>query len=381
MKQRIQWIDGIKGIACVMIFVHHFMLAFYPSTYFGNETVSHSFWDIYLSQSPYGVIINGNFYVCIFCILSGLLISLQVWNRQGDLQKISESMLKRYFRLAFPVAGVSFVVYVMLKLSVFSNLEVAKITGSTWLSSFYHEKYTIKDVFVHSFVKTWTESDGSFSTAFWMLTYIFYGSFLAYILAIIGYEKNKKIILLFMGVVAWYLWGNSLLACFGIGTIIGYYSKNCNRKRNSICGIIFIIIGVFFGGYPSHIIPINVYKLFYNMPGQMDPSHFYHVIGAAMVIVGIYECKEIAGFLENKLFLFLGKISFSLYLIHIPILFSVGTDAFLIFNRCFENYHVNVLLTFMLTFVILIILSLVFHVIVESKCEKIVKKIVYKVEE
>ncbi|MFC5370648.1 hypothetical protein [Arcanobacterium bovis] len=37
---RINWLSGLKGIACVVIFVHHFLLAFYLGSYEGTHGVT-----------------------------------------------------------------------------------------------------------------------------------------------------------------------------------------------------------------------------------------------------------------------------------------------------------------------------------------------------
>ena len=82
-KQRLDWIDGLRGICCILIFVHHFLLIFYPGTYSGNAVPSHMIakLDIYLAQSPFASLFNGNFLVCIFCVVSAVSISYSIFRR------------------------------------------------------------------------------------------------------------------------------------------------------------------------------------------------------------------------------------------------------------------------------------------------------------
>lgn len=60
--ERIADLDGLKGIACIMVFLHHFCLAFFPAIHYGNEVPSYlNGFDMFLSQSPFSVLLNGNF--------------------------------------------------------------------------------------------------------------------------------------------------------------------------------------------------------------------------------------------------------------------------------------------------------------------------------
>lgn len=38
---RIKYLDGLRGIDCMMIVIHHFLLAFYPTSYYGGFNGAH----------------------------------------------------------------------------------------------------------------------------------------------------------------------------------------------------------------------------------------------------------------------------------------------------------------------------------------------------
>ena len=180
-KQRLDWIDGLRGICCILIFVHHFLLIFYPGTYSGNAVPSHMIakLDIYLAQSPFASLFNGNFLVCIFCVVSAVSISYSIF-RRTDLNRLSRSMIKRFPRLALPLFVTSLLVYFMIKLSLFENDAAVRITQSWWLDLYYKNDPELWQVFRTSFIDVWFVGNSEFSTAFWMLKYIFYGSFATY---------------------------------------------------------------------------------------------------------------------------------------------------------------------------------------------------------
>ena len=67
-NDRVLWIDGLRGIACLAIFAHHFGCCFYPVTQFGPEGQWATPASVALAQSPLAVFLNGNFWVCVFCV-------------------------------------------------------------------------------------------------------------------------------------------------------------------------------------------------------------------------------------------------------------------------------------------------------------------------
>ena len=95
-KQRIEWLDGWKGILCILIFVHHFCLLFFPAIHYGVNAPSYlQGVDTFLSQSPLSVILNGNYMVALFCVISAVVISRSLIRKQ-DTHKLVRVVLKRY---------------------------------------------------------------------------------------------------------------------------------------------------------------------------------------------------------------------------------------------------------------------------------------------
>lgn len=110
------------------------------------------------------------------------------------LDRLPKDMMKRYFRLSLPVFFISLIVYLMIKGEMIYNVQANQIVQSPWLGTYYSEKKTLKDVFYTSFISVWFVGESTFSNAFWMLKEIFMGSYLTYILSMIGYKKRKKCI-------------------------------------------------------------------------------------------------------------------------------------------------------------------------------------------
>ena len=376
-SKRIYWIDGLKGIACIMIFVHHFFVGFMPASYYGVGAMQHgnNGWEVLLSQSPASVIINGNFWVCVFCVLSGLVQGYKIFAMES-LEKLPKDMVKRYFRLSLPVFFISLAVYLMMKGDLFFNIQANQIVQSPWLGTYYLEKKTLKDVFYTSFISVWFAGDSTFSNAFWMLKEIFMGSYLTYILSMIGYKKRKNVLVIYAGLGIIFLILQSYMLAFVVGVIIAYIMANTNKKLKYqiIIGSMEILVGCFFGGYPTGVVPTNIYGLF-----SFQSYVIWHILGASFLVLGIYHCRIVQKILSLKEFLVLGENSFAIYLVHIPILFSFSCWAFVKIYERLGRYQFSIMLVFVISLMAVLIGAYFYHNVIEKACGKIKYKIIEKV--
>lgn len=368
-KNRIQWMDGLKGIACILIFVHHFLLVFYPAIHYGGAAVSYlDGYDIAFSQSPLSVVVNGNFMVALFCVISGVVISMQIMG-MSDKDKLAEVVLKRYFRLMFPLFLVGLLVYLFLRLNFFTNIETAALTQSPWASVLYQEPITFVQFLESVFINIWFYGDNTLSTAFWMLSSLFFGTFLSIILSVISWKFKKKAWIIYVFVLICLFNVSDLKLAFVFGTLLAWAYINVPKIFNQFVGWIALIIGLFLGGYPSGVIPTNIYR-FLSRLSYTD----LHIIGAFFTLYGIWSCKILQKILSLRIFQWLGEISYSVYLIHIPLLFTVSTSIFLLTNKAI-GYLSSVVLSFGISLILLIIISFIYHRYVEKSCTLLQKKL------
>ena len=152
---KIRYLDGLRGLAAFEVIFHHFILAFYPALFSGPEILTHmkAGDEVYLSGSPLNLLYNGNFAVCIFFVLSGYVLSHKFFLHK-DHEIITASAIKRYVRLAIPVAVSIFCVFILMKFSLFYNQQAAEISGSGWLGGFWTFKPDFMDALKQMFFGT-----------------------------------------------------------------------------------------------------------------------------------------------------------------------------------------------------------------------------------
>lgn len=388
-QKRITWIDGLRGAASLFIVFHHFIMGYYPAAYEGAEGMIHLQQGVEkaFSQSLQGFFVTGDLWVSVFCLISGFVIAYTVFHMENEKQ-FSKSLLKRYPRLMLPVFALSVLVYIMLHLNLFYNDSASLLSGSKWLAEFYQDKTTLSDLFFSSIVDTWIVGMSTlYSNAFWMLAELFGGSFMAYVLAAMGKGMNRKMLYVYIGAALLYLSTNSRLTDFALGVLAAYIVEQFgerikSHKKACVCaGIIMLAAAVVLGAYPVGHEPDNAYSILNHLPERLNPVYFYHMLAAALLIMGIWLLEPLGKALSKKPVLFLGKISYSLYLVHIPVIYSLSAWLLVKFMSKTRNYNLSAGLSFAISLPVMILLAWLFYRFVEKNCTKLINRTVDKLTE
>lgn len=379
-SKRITWIDGLRGIASLFVVFHHFIMGYYPAAYQGADAVTHLGGNVEadFSQSPLAFFAIGDLWVSVFCLISGFVISYQVFH-MTDEKQFSKSLLKRYPRLMLPVFALSAIVYVMLHLNLFFNTQAAAITGSEWLAQFYQNKTTISDLIFSSIADTWIVGFSTlYSNAFWMLADLFTGSFMAYILAAMSKGMNRRVIYVYIATALIYLSTNSRLTDFALGVLLSYivvqYGESIHQHKRTciVLGVLMLISAVFLGAYPVAYAPTNEYRFLNHLPDRLNPYYFYHMLASALLVMAIYLLKPLKKLLSMRPVLFLGKISYSVYLVHIPVLFSLSAWFLLKLMERTGNYNLSAGVMFGISIAVIWVLAWLFYLLVEKNCARLI---------
>lgn len=389
MMKRISYIDGLKGLACILVFVNHFLMSFFPASYLGGDTVSHitGGLDTYYATSPFSFITNGNFWVCVFFILSAYILSLKIFrNSDSDnaLESISNSFIKRYFRLSFPVFCICVLILIFTRLGWFFNGAAAAITGSGLMLGRYEHPLSLYELISCSFAKIWFQSDETFSNSFWMLSTLFLGGFMSCILSIMAGKRRRRMLFLYGFFALILLHLDSLYLSFVLGTSLAYitarYDAILERIRQSvlwrIIAALCLFTGLFLGGYPSGVVPENIYRYLNHLPSTLTPYKIYHIIGAFLLVLAVLCLPLIQRALSLRPMLFLGDISFAVYLLNLPLIFSFSSGMLLWIIRYTDQYIFSSFLIFLSSAALLVLCSFLFHHYVEPICDKATSVIV-----
>ena len=325
MTKRIDWIDGLRGIACLGVFVYHFLRYTFPATYDGNaENIKVFNSEVVCSNNPLAFIVNGNFYVCLFFLISAFVLSLQVIDKQNK-KDIAVMLFKRYPRLALPVTIIGIISFVVGKLLLFVGFD-AQIPA---------QSLNVIQLIKELLFDTWFIGSENVLSVFWMLSILFYGSFITIIIGLMisniqEFKKQMVILLIcsiFISLINFYY----LSYAFGIFMAFIYVNKkkeiesmvNNKSATKTVIIVVLSVICIILSGYPSMLLypssdlaafDSGIYKFLEILPANLYyKSHIFHILGAFLLFVIVLCSKSVQRFLSRKYFCFLVEFH-SLYL-------------------------------------------------------------------
>lgn len=381
--KRITWLDGIKGLACIAVMWHHFILSFLPLLYSENiSAYSANAIEKRIQQTPLLFWLNGDFMVMLFLTISGIVISRKTIEI-GDKNKLSEVIIKRYFRLMLPLVPVAIVTYIFICFRWFGNYEAGIISSSTWLQTCHEESMSFLQFIYETVISTWYDSNADFglSCVFWMMPAMFRGSFLAIILGIIAWKvKTTKAICIYFILAAVMILIQPLYVPFCLGAAFSVcYENHPEIFDKKLIGIISFIAGCFLGGYPTGISPTNIYKYLDFLPDYVITYLFWHLAGAILIIYGVANLNGIQQIFSKSFAIFLGKISYSVYIWHTFILCTVSSYLYILLNNL--NYDKNkiIIIIFFITNFAVLILSYLYSKHVERTINVFLEKLIYHI--
>lgn len=379
MKERLKYIDGIKGIACFLVFVHHFLLAFYIAYFTGNPAESHttSQIDVEMAQSPLSVVVNGQFWVCMFILVSSFLAAKQIFST-NNMERVAGSIWKRYFRLMLPMLVIGIITWAMHAKEMFTNQEVAQITGSWWLEAYFEQPLSFKEMLYTVLYDVWmgdVEASVQISHAFWMMTYLLVGYYMVVLLTFVVKHTTKwSYCLLVLAAGIAFKFGHYYYLTVIAGVWLADLSRSIQENKvkkwyQHVTCVVLLLLGLYLGGYPSGVVPTNHYA---KLPfGQItNVCIVYHVLAAIIVFGVLLYWKPFQRFCCLKPFCMLGTLCYSIFLVQTPIEFSLSLNIFQSLLKSGRSYHVSVCISFLISTVVLLISAGIFHVLVEKNCDR-----------
>lgn len=380
IPNRLDELEGMRGIAALVVYIHHFLLLIYPSFYFLDPVINNDYFLIqWLAKTPLGILNDGHIPVRFFFVHSGFVLTY-AFIKSGALGKynyikIFSAILRRYFRLTGPVLASILLGYLFMKFSWMHNKTVDELHVKRWISSYYQFQPDFWKAIYQGVWGTYFEfkSSRTYNSSLWTIAIELKASFLIYAMACLGsFLKLPLRIILY--IVPLYFFGvHSSYACFIFGLIMCelYMFKGQLKINNKFVLWSLLILAIYFGGIKTFDHPLYSWI---PLLGVKSKYFFYSfkTLGSMFLILFVLNSVNFKAFLKSNPIHYLGKLSYSLYVIHFILLASLS--SFLLLNG------VAHLINFAITTVVLFILSYLMYRFVDTPSmiypKKIVKKLV-----
>jgi peptidoglycan/LPS O-acetylase OafA/YrhL len=293
-SRRIDYLDSVRGIAAMMVVFYHFN---------GWK------WEHHIGFHLSSIIFNGSDAVSFFFVLSGFVLSYKYFKNAQTEIDIKEYVLKRFFRI-YPA-------YI----------------ATVFLNYFYVNRHTlglntIKDIFYSNDQQLWQElflvkSNHNFYIPGWTLSVEMAVSLLLPFIIIIA-RKNIHYIYSFILVSIFISAAHISMFTmhFCLGLLLAFYFDKIQafqfqqHKLYPYRWLGLLIVLVLFS--IRHI--DRIHSIGHQLKNILLywGIDFFHISGiaSALIILFILNNKSIQTFLTIKPLLFIGKISYSIYLMH-----------------------------------------------------------------
>lgn len=325
---KINGLESARGLASLVVVIWHISLAFHPglSGIFEGFEINNS-----LLGSPFYALINGSAAVVFFFVLSGYVLSRSFLNT-GEISILRRNAIKRLPRLAFLTVTVCLISYILFSWEIYQYSEAGEITQSPWLIKFgyaFDEPFVpnILDAAIQGLYLTFYVGDSYYNSSMWTMKIEFFGSLLVFgTAALIGNDSRPvagAMILVLASSVA--ISQSPYYLAFVVGTGLAWIIPVTPPKLGRTTALIFIGIVFFLYGYTG--ISVGMYKFI----GVLSHSYVIYlwITSSGILIFLIERSNLIRIFLDRRSLNFLGQISFALYLIHVPVICSVGSWVYI----------------------------------------------------
>ena len=328
-------LEGLRGIAALSVVIHHFVFAYFPYLLEGGNTVRHSRFEDNIYGTPLALIYAGTFAVAVFFVLSGFVLSIGYFQTKNEMI-IKKLASKRYLRLMLPALAATMLCFVLLSLGAPKLITAtAAITQSEWLAGTWSMDSSIFGALYSGAIGIFLQSGSAYDNVLWTMMIEFFGSFLVFgFLLLFAKSKYRWIMYLALAVVTF----NSWFLPFIIGMALadayaqGWLSKLANRTSLIVT---LVVGGLILGSFPHGKVTGTAYQLIdlQALHIGVKTEMLYLTVGATMILLAVLVSSRLkqwfsAGWVSN-----LGKYTFSLYLTHLAILYTVTSAAFLLFNQ------------------------------------------------
>ncbi len=327
-------LEGLRGIAAVVVVLYHLDLGF-TARGVGKVPHGHGAWDTVI-QFGLGML-NGGAAVAVFFVLSGFILSLP-FAKDRRLSRVLVACLKRWPRLAALTTIACLFAWGMIVLSRDAYLNAAGVIGTGWMASHGNAPLAASHL-------TWwgVLRDGLF-TAFatgqvnvdsplWTMRVELFGSFAVFLtapllFALRGWRWRLALIGGAMaavgGIYPWTYFSDFL---FGVLLALLYAENRLPVLGNwqaAVLGVMALYLFSF--TYDQKLLihaPIKAV-----LPAG-DVSHYVWDAGAVLAIITLLGNPALRQAFSKPWAVWLGLLSFPIYLVHGPIILSAGAMSFL----------------------------------------------------
>ena len=348
------FLDGLRGLAAVFVFLQHTVGGFDDSVHDHGFGEAGQYW--LLASLPFVRILfnGGNAAVAVFFVLSGYVVSrsplrlVRDGKRDACLGSLTSSVVRRPVRLYGPPLAVTLAFALLLhapfhlvhELPWPKRKENVFFEVASWAVDAAH--------FFNPFHGHSNEAWFTYSIVVWTIPIELKGSMAIYVLAAL-YASGRlsapwSALLCSVAVAALLQLGFWTMACFLAGLLLtfldvysldkSFLSRHCSPRTRAILHHTAFILGYYLlcqpahGGDPGYSLHTPGWHTLTRMVppvyGKVQYYRYWNSVGALLLVYATLRIPWLQSFLRTRPLRYLGRVSFMLYLVHLPLQYILG---------------------------------------------------------
>jgi len=367
--------DGLRGIAALSVVLCHFLIAFYPQgfiyLYPGSAVTGarESSVSSFLQLPMISAFWNGTLAVSLFFVLSGYVLTSAFVSEQG-ISILRKRLAKRYFRFCIPVFASVMLSWFIVTSGLGHWKEAASLSGSWWLGHFWSFEPSFYDAIKEALYGAIFGGRSFYMPPLWTMKIEFIGSII--VLSYTALKRDKPSDALVIGVISIYLYIYARYeATYYLSFIAGSYLNKINFKPRKPYVFIIMLAALYIGGANGDALYtwLNDDYLDYPLAKQLMSA------AAGFLIVMLVKAGFGRKVFCSKLVQLSGRISFSVYLVHFPILLSFSSYLYIKMHD-FESYDLAIFINFILTMAVVVSTAYIFMKLFDESSTKLSQKLI-----
>ena len=360
-QTRYRQLDSLRGLAAVSVFFTHYI----------GMKMSLPLFNI-LRPSPLGILFNGSAAVILFFVLSGFVLSLPFIDN-GKSLKLTAFYTKRIFRI-YPAYIVAIILAIVLKQFLFDKNGLAPYAD--WIKNFWAWNWnaeTPKEIWRTLLMIGPNFNVNHIDPPIWSLVIEMKMSFVLPFFIIVVSRGGVALNIGLLLVLAWFTFEHDswAISVFYSGILMAKYKDQLIKRIGSWHrGVIILAILVSIFLYNNNYEFLKRIQDF-KFDSKYTFSNYLVTLGCCAIIIIVLARKTISRFLEHRIFTFFGDISYSFYLIHVPILLTMGS---LTSNR----FALSPLYIFLSAFVLTVAVSYLMCIFIERPFQQFASRLIKK---
>ena len=306
----------------------HVLKLYLPHIFDPDPGTLHELGEAFLARIPIvNLLFHGQAAVTLFFVLSGYVLMRAFDARQTWGDAISRT-LKRYPRLAITMLVSGLFCSALSYLGLFTYYaEAQKISHSNMYDP-YGALISVGLVLRTCLWDTFTQPGfPPVNPAYWTMRIELIGSIFIFVLSAL---RVTKMDCLLAAVVFAAILGEPLYLCFGLGACLRlWFEQRPLFRVANLPGWSVFLFGAFCLSYPYFSIEGTAWDFAAFIPAS-NRDVYFRIVGATLLVAVAISWPPLVWLLGRPLPKFLGRVSFSTYLIHFPIVFSLGGAVFIV---------------------------------------------------